>query len=662
MIRKAAAAAAVLLAAPAALGQTVALDEAATIFGARPTVQYASLSPSGDKLAYISPFEENGEVVFVVDLKAASQPKVVLTNKEAKIDISYCDWATEDRLVCGAYGINDATGMLLGFSRLFAVDADGGNVDLLTAPLSSRSLGINQFGGSVLALDIEGKPNRILMTRDFVPEQTTGTRLASDAEGLGVEEVDIHNRRAVRVEQAVRDASRYIADENGRVRIMIRHPTDSSGRLGDRQVYHYRTTDSDRWQSLAESQLDSQTRDGFYPIAVDSARDVVFGFDSKGNYDALYAIALDGSGRREEVLSRDDADVDELIRIGRRNRVVGASYATEKREISYIDEELASLARGLGQALPGKPLVNIVDASQDEGKLLIIASGDTAPGMIYRYHKDKRQLEELLPVRAPLEGRTLGAMRPVTYPATDGTQIPAYLTLPPGQDEARGLPAIVLPHGGPSARDEWGFDWLVQFFASQGYAVLQPNYRGSAGYGSAWFGKNGFQAWETAIGDVNDAGRWLISQGVADADKLAIFGWSYGGYAALQSQVLDPALYKAVVAVAPVTDLALLRDESRGYTNYRLVDAFIGRGPHLTAGSPAENASAFRAPVLLFHGTLDQNVGVRQSRRMQDRLEKAGKQVAYVEFEDLAHSLDDGEARTRMLRDTARFLKQTLGE
>src|SRR5690606_3892901 len=218
-------------------------------------------------------------------------------------------------------------------------------------------------------------------------------------------------------------------------------------------------------------------------------------------------------------------------------RVVGASYATEKREIAYFDDELKRLADQFHRVLPGEPLVEVVGASADERQLLLIASSDVDPGMVYLFDKNTRELSELMPLRNQLAGREMGQMRPVAFPAADGTMIPGYLTLPPGMAEGTNLPAIVLPHGGPSARDEWGFDWLVQFFAARGYAVLQPNFRGSTGYGSAWFGRNGFQAWRTAIGDVNDAGRWLVSEGIADPAKLAIVGWSYGGYAALQSQV-----------------------------------------------------------------------------------------------------------------------------
>jgi dipeptidyl aminopeptidase/acylaminoacyl peptidase len=225
----------------------------------------------------------------------------------------------------------------------------------------------------------------------------------------------------------------------------------------------------------------------------------------------------------------------------------------------------------------------------------------------------------------------------------------------------KGIPAIVMPHGGPSSRDEWGFDWLVQFYAARGFAVIQPNYRGSAGYGSAWYQKNGFQSWRTAIGDVNDAGRWLVSEGIAAPDKLAIVGWSYGGYAALQSSALDPDLFKAIVAIAPVTDLERLRTESSRYTSGKLVSKFIGEGTHVREGSPAQNAAKFKAPVLLFHGDLDQNVDVAESRYMASRLKAAGKAVTYVEFPDLDHSLPSTAARTRLLSESDAFLRNALG-
>lgn len=650
--------AAALLLAGTARAETA--EEAARIFGARQSVEHISLSPSGSKIAYIAPHQDSGEILYIVDLEGDAVPRPIARNTEPRLDLLNCKWVTDDRLVCRFYGIGQSSNALLGYTRMIAIGADGSDLDLLSRSTTWRALGPMQHGGTVLALDIEGSDSKILMTRQWVEETTIGTRLANKDSGLGAEEVDINTLARRRVEPPDDGAVGYIADENGRVRIKARRPLDSFGRLSQDAIYYYRTRDSDRWERLSSPEGEDKILAEFHPAAVDTAKDVAYGFSEVDGYDAIFSVVLDGSLASQKVLGRDDVDVDSLIRIGRKNRVVGASYATEKREVVYFDPELAALAESLSAALPGKPLIDIVDSSADESKLLLIASSDVDPGMSYVLDRHKGELNPILPMREELHQRPMATMSHIQFPAADGTMIPGYLTMPVGGGDKRNLPAVVLPHGGPGARDEWGFDWIVQFFAARGYAVLQPNFRGSAGYGSAWFGRNGFQAWRTAVGDVNDAGRWLIAEGIADPDRLAIAGWSYGGYAALQSQVLDPQLYQAVVAIAPVTDLDELRAEARHFTNYSLVDNFIGDGPHVEAGSPARNAESFNAPVLLFHGTLDQNVGVRQSRRMKDRLENAGKSVQYTEFEDLDHYLDSSSARQRMLREIDAFLAAAL--
>jgi dipeptidyl aminopeptidase/acylaminoacyl peptidase len=399
---------------------------------------------------------------------------------------------------------------------------------------------------------------------------------------------------------------------------------------------------------------------GFQPVAVDGAQNLAYGFDDNGGYQALFTMALDGAGTKTLVLGRDGVDIDNLIRIGRSRRIVGVSYATERREAEYFDPELRRLAASLGRALGGGRAIGFVDSSADESKLLIYAGSDTDPGKYYLFDKATKQLGELMPARPELTGVALGTMTAIQYPAADGTMVPAYLTIPAGSD-GKNLPTIVIPHGGPTARDEWGFDWLSQYFVARGYAVLQPNYRGSAGYGDRWQQTNAFQSWEAAIGDVNAAGRWLADQGIAAPGKLAIFGWSYGGYAALQSQVLDPDLFKAVVAVAPVTDLDRLKDDGRDEYTRLLREDQVGSGPYVEAGSPARHAAAFHAPVLLFHGDVDMNVNVGQSRLMADRLKAAGKPVTYVEFPGLDHQLDDPAARTRALSESDRFIRAALG-
>jgi dipeptidyl aminopeptidase/acylaminoacyl peptidase len=192
--------------------------------------------------------------------------------------------------------------------------------------------------------------------------------------------------------------------------------------------------------------------------------------------------------------------------------------------------------------------------------------------------------------------------------------------------------------------------------------VIQPNFRGSAGYGDEWFQKNGFQSWRIAIGDVIDAGRWLVKQGIANPDKLGIFGWSYGGYAALQSAVVAPDLFKAVIAVAPVTDFAALKEERRNWSDFTTVSTYIGSGPHIREGSPAQNAASITAPVLLFHGTLDRNVRYSESTLMQSKLRAAYRPVELVTFDGLDHGLEDSAARATLLQRSAAFLTDAFAK
>jgi len=542
---------------------------------------------------------------------------------------------------------------------LFAINADGSDAQQISDRRSRLALGFNQDGGNVVALDVDGEDGKILLTRNFVPEVATGTRMGSDKEGLGVARVDIDSGRSRNVEPPDPLATRYVADENGEVRLKVRALENSSGMLTGGRIHMYRDPGERGWRALENATLDGETITGFSPIAVSARKNVLYAYHSIGGYDAIIEIALDGSGTATVLLARDDVDVEGLIRIGRQRRVVGATYASEKRSAAYFDQELNKLSSDLSKALPNQPLISIAGASADENRLIIIASSDTDPGTVYLYDKKARSLEQLLAMRDYLVDRPMGSMTAVTYPASDGTEIPGYLTLPPGSD-GKNLPAIVLPHGGPAARDYWGFDWMVQFFTARGYAVLQPNYRGSSGYGEAWYGRNGFKAWDVAIGDVNDAGKWLVSEGIANPEQLAIAGWSYGGYAALQSQVVDPDLFKAIVAIAPVTDLGFLRSDARGYTNARLVRDYVGSGPHVEDGSPRRHAKGFKAPVALFHGSLDLNVDVRHSRAMEDALEDAGKSVRYIEYEDLQHDLGDSKVRYAMLIEIDAFLKAAL--
>ena len=628
-------------------------------FGALETVDQISLAPDGSKIAYLGQIGAD-QVIYVVDLAAGGAPKPIIRAESRDARFTWCGWSTPQRLVCDVRTVLSDNGVLLGFSRLVALDADGKRLVKLTQDQSSRAIRVVQDGGSVLDWSVPGEPGKILMTREYVPENRMGSNLRSDKDGVGVDLVDTVTLARSKVESPRRGAVEYLTDGRGNVRMVGLQDTNSQGYAKETISYLYRQQGSRDWEPLIKLDLASDKAGSFTPATIDADTNAVVGFDYDNGMIGLYSLALDGSKQQRKLLGRSDVDIDAVITIGRQRKVVGASYATERRTIEYFDPALAALGRALTKALPGKPNVDIIDSDDSGTKLIVLAWSDTNPGMFYLLDRKANKLEELLPVRQELAQVSLAPMKAVTYKAADGTIIPAYLTLPVGSS-GKGLPAIVMPHGGPGSRDEWGFDWLVQYYAARGYAVLQPNFRGSAGYGSAWYQQNGFKSWRVAVGDVNEAGRWLISQEIAAPDKLAVLGWSYGGYAALQSPVLDAGLFKAIVAIAPVTDLERLRREAEPYSNFSLVNTFIGTGAHVREGSPAQNAAAIKVPVLLFHGSMDQNVGVGESRLMADKIRGAGGTVTYVEFPGLGHQLNDSAARTRLLSESDAFLRKIFG-
>jgi dipeptidyl aminopeptidase/acylaminoacyl peptidase len=630
--------------------QNSSITDAAAAFGARPSFEDVSLSPDGKSVAFTTPLKGQGaalETLRLDDKDAKATVAMALTHDPDRINS--CVWVANDRLACQIYSIVEIQSTLRSATRVYAMNADGSNFRELSNERGAPSNVVILGGGDIMDL-LPDRDGEVLMARVFVPDTHSSSR------GVGVDLINTRTLDTKVIEQPDAVTSLYMSDGRGTIRVMGQLAIGLEYEKGMVTRYFYRAAGSLAWKKLSEYNRSDMT--GSYPLAVDPDLNVVYVRKKLEGRWAIYTVALDDSMSEQLVFSRPDVDVGGLIQIGKRHRVVGANYTTDLPYAHYFEPELQKLTATLSKAIANHPDVKIIDSSVDENRLLLWTSRDNESGTYYLFDRDIHRLRPLLLAREPLEGRKLAEVRPVTYAARDGTMIPAYLTLPPGSDDAKNLPAIVMPHGGPGARDVWGFDWLAQFYAARGYAVLQPNFRGSTGYGDSWYLNNGFKSWPAAIGDVLDAGRWLVTQGIADPNKLGIVGWSYGGYAALQAAVVDPTVFKAVVAIAPVTDLEALKGQYA--SDIVFARQFIGQGPLVREGSPAQNADKIKVPVLIFHGRLDGTVWISQSEEMKKHLESAHVPVQLVTWDKLDHQLDDSEARAQMLRQSDAFLLKTF--
>jgi dipeptidyl aminopeptidase/acylaminoacyl peptidase len=628
--------------------------ELARLFGKRETITGVRMSPQGDYLLYRTPAGPRETSMRTFNLSTGVTTSL-LSSRGSDLSIDTCRWAKTDRIVCRFSGQTTDGATKIGFTRLISLGRDGGESKLLGTRTNSRSLDYNQHSGGIIDI-LPDDPASVLMDVPVVPETTLNTLITKDKRGLSVQRVDVYSGRGQVVEQPNRMAVYHMTDSKGTVRLRVVQGDDGEGRLTSTRRYFVRMQGDKDWRQLAIGNVNAY--DDFSPQGFDESGNWLYALKPHNDRQALFRISVDGSGREELVYAHQDVDVDGLVTFGRYDKPVGASYSTDYNHIEYFDPQIKSLSASLAKALPGK-VVALIQDSWDGNRILLSAASDTDPGAYFIFDRVTKKLQMVSPIRPELSGRSMSETRPISFAASDGAMVPGYLTSPLGST-GKSLPLVVMPHGGPESRDYWGFNWLVQFLAANGYAVLQPNSRGSAGYGKAWLNENAIKNWRRAIDDVNDSARWAIAQGIADPRRIAILGWSYGGYAALQSNVVAPDLYKAAVAIAPVSDWQQMKADAQRYTNVKIVKDYIGSGPHVREGSPAENAAAIRAPVMLFHGTLDLNVNVKQSLAMKSALERAGKSVTYTEYEGLDHGLADSDARTDMLTKIGNFLAANL--
>ena len=358
-------------------------------------------------------------------------------------------------------------------------------------------------------------------------------------------------------------------------------------------------------------------------------------------------------------------DPDGLIRHPATGLVIGAVYSQgDEREYEFTDSAVDRALRSARAPFRGRNPV-VVSYSDDLRQIVVRTWGLTDAGSYHLVDLDAgtaRMVGEAYPTVA-----NVGEVRPIRYAAADGMEIPGYLTLPPGVTDPRNLPLVVLPHGGPASRDTLSFDWWAQALAARGYAVLQPNFRGSDGLGQAHL-EAGYGEWGGKMqSDLSDGVRWLASEGIVDPQRVCIVGASYGGYAALAGPTLDQGVYRCAVSVNGVSDLRAMvawsaqRTGARNSPTVRYWYRFMGAervgDRTLDARSPRQQAARADAPILLLHGRDDTVVPYDQSRIMAAALRDAGKPYELIRLDGEDHWLSRGDSRQRMLAETIRFLE-----
>jgi dipeptidyl aminopeptidase/acylaminoacyl peptidase len=591
------------------------------------------MSPDGHRIFFLNQHPDDFPIAMVVDLRTGKANLLLASDPEKQMFIQWCDWANESRLLCSYYGVSRFRHDLFTATRLVAVDADGSN-NVVLAQRQQRGSWMWATHQSEIVDWLPEEPRHIYM------EITRGR-------GRGVSRVDIYANRLETVESARETIWGYWSDGRGDLRVRQNY----SRKHVD---FEYRVAEQRQWRRLHRSKPEDLD-DRFWPLGFGDDPAELFVWDSYEGRRALYMVSLGETIERRLVYAHPQVDLSGSSYLGKYRRLIGATYSTDRPHIQYFDEAIERIAVLLEKKLPNQSLT-FLGESWDRRFYLVRAGSDVESDKYYRFDTETGELAMVTKARPWLEEHALAAMRSYSFEAEDGTPIPGYLTLPPNESQAP-HPTIVLPHGGPRARDEWGFDWLPQFFASQGYVVLQANYRGSGGYGEGWVGSGAYRGWKRAITDIDHGIQSLIDGGIADPTRICVVGWSYGGYAALLSAAEFPKRYRCVVSIAGVSDPVDFVADSRGHTKEFRKSQI---GWDLEGGAPAERAKEIQVPVLLFHGDMDVNVPIEQSEKMKKALRRVKNEVEFVEYEGADHHIDSERQRIDMLQRTGDFLRQHL--
>lgn len=619
-------------------------------FGTTPVVSNVSLSPDGRFLASSVGGEKISIVILDRNQKKITQrvgfdqglklrgmgfvtPNVLL----ATFTITYTQrGSTEDKTELGA---------------VFAINAlDGSSRQLLEGKTNSKVVPnsgrfLSRFGAA---------PGEILMSARVLDNASAGGSEYSSTNT--VISLDPLTGKWRPVEKGNRLTSGWLVDKDGRI----------IGRT-EFEAKEYRSAvrikDGDGFRTIFETTDRNMSVVG---LAADARSVLAVGRRGTEDKDRLWTVPFDGTGP-QPLYSHPEFEVEGVIRDPYDRTIKGVALGGLEEPVHWLDPAAEARVKGLEAAFPGRR-VTIEDTTED-GKLALFRTGSRNHPAVYYIADFSTNKVEMVGQQYPqLAKVALGTSTAITYAARDGYKVPAYLTMPPGAKGGK-LALVVLPHGGPEARDSGdSFDWWSQFVASRGFVVLQPQFRGSTGFGRA-HARAGYKQWGQLMqNDVTDGVKHLIDKGVVDPARVCIVGASYGGYAALAGAAFTPELYRCAVSVAGVSDLVEMQywEEAQGGPDSPAVRYWreaIGKvsEPHVAAFSPARAADRVKAKVMLMHGVDDTVVPYMQSEFMETALKKVRAPYELVQLKSEDHWLSRTPSRIEMLAQLDRFLDENIG-
>ncbi|MGB0983272.1 MAG: S9 family peptidase [Saprospiraceae bacterium] len=583
------------------------------------------LSPDGKHIAYLAPFESRMNI-HVRPIDGTAETRVT---------------SVEDR---------DISGFIWGSD--------------------SRILYMRDFGGDenfhILATNIDGTNDNDLTPFDGVRAQFID-ELEDDDDyiivGLNKRNPQIFDPYRLNIETG---ALEMIAENPGNITSWM---TDHDGKLrlaiatdGVNESILYRKTETDAFENV----LTTNFKETLSPLFFTFDNQYIYAASNLGrDKTAIIQYDLVQNKEIEEIFSHPDVDVTDLSYSRKNKKLTTISYNTWKRQYHFLSEKRAELQEKLQQQLQGE--VVLVSKNKAEDVVLIRTYSDRSLGAYYIYDIKSDTLKKISEVSPWLKEEELAEMRPIKYQSRDGLTIHGYLTLPNGV-EAKNLPIVVNPHGGPWVRDNWGFNPEVQFLANRGYAVLQMNYRSSTGYGKA-FWEAGFGKWGLEMqDDITDGVQWLIDEGIANKNRVAIYGGSYGGYATLAGITLTPDVYACAIDYVGVSNLFTFMETIPPYwaPYLAMLHEMVGNpnneedNKRMKATSPVFHVDKIKVPLLIAQGAKDPRVAQAESDQVVEALQKNGVTVEYLLKENEGHGFRNEENRFEFYETMERFLTTHL--